>query len=501
MAILMTGLCEKGVGFLWKQCDEELFPKGLEYLESAMHAGDPEALFFLGFCYSWADGNVGFNDKKARECYKEGARAGSYRCVIGALRAGQYDDDFKAAARYTLAESYEELRKAAGQGEPFAAYQIATALEWEDPGAVSGDAGETDSCLFWYEQAASGGIVPAMVKAGRCYMEGCFTGPDREKAIHYAEQAASQGNAWGLYQMGVYFQESQEEEAAFAYFKAASVQGDKGAPYYLGKMYLTGTGTERDVKKAVESFELAADRENTECLAELGDIFYRDEVVERNNERAFFWYSRAYAVGDKRAALPLGHLYLSTWEKQDYQKAEKYLTEAAQLEENGSVHLTLGNIYRNGLGCEPELLKAMQLYEKGAEKGNAECMEVLGELYFLGEETERDYGKAFYWLDKAREADMLQSYAKLGFLYLKGYGCEVDEDRARELFEVAAESECDGEANYELGYIYERRNTSAEDLDLAAEYYQRAIELGNDSAMRRFTHFKKNLFGKWKVSY
>ena len=33
MAILMTGLCEKGVELIWKQCNEELYPQGIEYLE------------------------------------------------------------------------------------------------------------------------------------------------------------------------------------------------------------------------------------------------------------------------------------------------------------------------------------------------------------------------------------------------------------------------------------------------------------------------------------
>ncbi len=53
MAILMTGLCEKGVELIWKQCNEELYPQGIEYLEEAAHAGDAEGWFFLGNCYSW----------------------------------------------------------------------------------------------------------------------------------------------------------------------------------------------------------------------------------------------------------------------------------------------------------------------------------------------------------------------------------------------------------------------------------------------------------------
>ena len=67
--------------------------------------------------------------------------------------------------------------------------------------------------------------------------------------------------------------------------------------------------------------------------------------------------------------------------------------------------------------------------------------------------------------------------------------------------EKAAETECDGYAFYELGYLYERKNESPEGLEKAAQYYRRAVEMGNESAGRRFSHFKKGMFGKWKVIY
>ena len=105
MAILMTGLCEKGVELIWKQCNEELYPQGIEYLEEAAHAGDAEGWFFLGNCYSWGDGAVGFSDKKAYECYKKGIEGGSVRCVLGAARAGQFDEELKKASPCTLEES------------------------------------------------------------------------------------------------------------------------------------------------------------------------------------------------------------------------------------------------------------------------------------------------------------------------------------------------------------------------------------------------------------
>lgn len=503
MAILMTGLCKKGVELIWKQCNEELYPQGIEYLEEAARAGDPEGWFFLGNCYSWGDGAVGFNDKKAYECYKKGIERGSFRCVLGAARAGQLDEEMQKASPHTLRESYQAVLESAEEGDEFSAFQIAAAYEWETIfDLLPAEEQRREHCFKWYEQAAEGGIVSAMVKIGKCFLGGQYTQKNEEKALDWAERCAALGNAWGLYRMGLYHLEIENGEAACAYFEAAAKQGALKAYLHLGRMYLSGQGTERDIGKAVEAFEQAAKAEEPESYAELGNIFYRDEVVERDDEKAFYWYSRAYAAGQKQTALPLAHLYLRASDIQDLQMAEKLFKEASETETDGFASLVLGNMNRDGLCGMPDIEQAVSWYEKGAGLGNAECMEILGCLYFQGEDgLDTDYIKSFSWLEQCHRAGTLQSYSKLAFLYMKGYGCEPDEERARELFEKAAETECDGYAFYELGYLYERKNESPEDLEKAAEYYQRAIEMGNESAGRRFSHFKKGMFGKWKVIY
>ena len=503
MAILMTGLCEKGVELIWKQCNEELYPQGIEYLEEAAHAGDAEGWFFLGNCYSWGDGAVGFSDKKAYECYKKGIEGGSVRCVLGAARAGQFDEELKKASPCTLEESYRAVLQSAEEGDAFSAFQIAAAYEWEAIfDLLQPEEQKRENCYKWYEQAAKGGIVSAMVKVGKCCLNGQYVPKNEEMALKWADRCAALGNAWGLYRMGLHHLNLGNMEAAWEYFEAAAKQGALKAFLHLGRMYLIGQGTERDIGKAVEALEQAAKAEEPESFAELGNIFYRDEVVERDDEKAFYWYSRAYAAGQKQTALPLAHLYLRASEIQDLQMAEKLFKEAADMEKDGCASLVLGNMSRDGIGGIPDIEQAVSWYEKGADMGNAECMEILGCLYFQGEDgLDTDYVKAFSWLDQCHKAGTLQSYSKLAFLYMKGYGCDIDEERARELFEKAAETECDGYAFYELGYLYERKNESPEDLEKAAQYYRRAVEMGNESAGRRFSHFKKGMFGKWKVIY
>ncbi len=503
MTILMTGLCEKGADQIWKQCNDALYPQGITWLEEAAHAGDADAWYFLGHCYSWGDGAVGFNEKKAYECYLKGAIAGSARAVLGALRSGQYDEEMKKSARYSIEESYLSVRGAAEAGDVYAAWQLGKAVEWEDLlDYVPTQDSARENCLIWYEMAAKGGIIPAMVRMGKCFQSGTYCEKDEKKAFYWANLCAGCGEVWGLFYMGEYYREKDDPDAAFQYYYAAARQGSSRAMLYIGQMYLNARGTERDIQAAVKELEDAASRGEAESFKELGDLFYKDELVERNDERAFYWYGKAYAAGIKEAALPLASLYLRPSDDQDVPRAEKLFREAAEIETDGQASLALGNIYRNGLGGEIDMQQAISWYEKGAMLGNPECMEILGCLYFQGEEgIDRDYKKAFEWLSRCESAGCLQSYSKLAYLYMKGEGCTADENKAKELFERAALTECDGYALYELGFIYERKNESPEDLERAAQCYQKAIEMGNESASRRFSHFKKGLFGHWKITY
>ena len=198
MTILMTGLCEKGADQIWKQCNDAMYAQGVTWLEEAAYAGDAEAWFFLGHCYSWGDGAVGFNEKKAYECYLRGASAGSARAVLGALRAGQYDEQMKQSARYSIEESYRQVRDAAEMGDVYAAWQMGEAVEWEDlADYMPKTESAREQCLFWYERAADGGIIPAMVKMGKCCQNGTYREKDEKRGTSLGEPVRRQRGGLG----------------------------------------------------------------------------------------------------------------------------------------------------------------------------------------------------------------------------------------------------------------------------------------------------------------
>lgn len=499
MAVLMSELCGQGVDLIWKQCNEELFAQGLEYLEEAARNGDADALFFLGHCYSWGDGAVGFNDKKAYECYLSGARAGSARCVLGAVRAGQYDDRMKEQSRYSLLESLQLVTEAAAEGEPFAAYQLADAFYYEDFYDILPKCEcPAGSCFKWYAQAGEGGIVKAMERAGKCCFTGVYARKDVSAGLYWAEKAASAGSAWGLFRMGIYTLEIQDFEAAFDYFYAAARQGEAEAFYYMGVLLLNGAGTEQDTCEAIKCFEEAAIHDNRECLSKLGEIYSSGEY--RDDEKAYYWYSRAYSAGDHQVGLALGRLCCIQGEHQDFERAEKLLSEYAENEEDGEACLILAGLYRRGAVPGASLEKMLEYYERGAAMGNSGCMEELGTIYFEGKEIPRDYSRAFELLSRAFEMGTLREPAQLAFLLQNGYGCKRDEEKAKELYLKAVEKEKNSSVYYELGNLYENGIQLRRDLEKAVDYYRQAALLGDERSRLHLMHFKRNIFGKWKIT-
>ena len=150
--------------------------------------------------------------------------------MLGALRAGQYDEQMKRSARYSIEESYRQVRDAAEMGDVYAAWQMGEAVEWED---LADYMPQTESareqCLFWYERAADGGIIPAMVKMGKCCQNGTYREKDEKEALRWANQCAASGEVWGLFQMGEHYRQEEDWEAAFQYDYAAAKQGSSRA--------------------------------------------------------------------------------------------------------------------------------------------------------------------------------------------------------------------------------------------------------------------------------
>ena len=86
--------------------------------------------------------------------------------------------------------------------------------------------------------------------------------------------------------------------------------------------------------------------------------------------------------------------------------------------------------------------KAIKLYKKGAEQGDAGAQYNLGYMYENADGVERDFVIAAEWYEKAAGQGHAKAQNNLAFLYRKGYGVPKNIAKAMELYEKAAGQGC-----------------------------------------------------------
>lgn len=137
---------------------------------------------------------------------------------------------------------------------------------------------------------------------------------------------------------------------------------------------------------------------------------------------------------------------------QNYEKAfEWYL--------KGSVYdyckIRVADFLSEGLGCEKDLQKSIQLYNELISKNNSVAAFNLSTIY----RDNNDYNKSFGLLNKIYEIDNLYPI-ELAFYFLYGIGTQINKEKSKEIFLKIKEnsknySEYEIEqANYQLAIFH-----------------------------------------------
>ncbi len=101
----------------------------------------------------------------------------------------------------------------------------------------------------------------------------------------------------------------------------------------------------------------------------------------------------------------------------------------------------LGDIYLNGYkenDIEPNLEKAIEYYEKAADKGMEDTLLDLGYIYCSGQYMEPDYKKGMVYYERAAALGNTTALGNLGMVYCQGFGVKKDEKKGFEYFIEAA---------------------------------------------------------------
>jgi len=300
--------------------------------------------------------------------------------------------------------------------------------------------------------------------------------------VFVAANAAKEANLGWAYQNGQGVPKDLRK-AAELYQKAAD-KGNAIAQNNLGWLYQNGAGVPKDLGKAAELYQKSADKGNAMAQNNLGWLYLNGAGVPKDLRRAAELYQKAADQGNVFGQNYLGWLY------QNGEGVPKDLRKAAELYQKAAnqgyaeAQANLGWLYQSGQGVPKDLRKAAELYQKSADHGNAIAQNNLGWLYESGHGVPKDLGKAAELYQKAADQGSAPAQTSLAWLYQYGEGVPKDLVKAAELLTKAAESwqnaadQGDAIAQNNLGSLYESGQGVPKDLPKAAELYQKAANEG-----------------------
>lgn len=280
------------------------------------------------------------------------------------------------------------------------------------------------------------------------YEDGVGVEEDQNRALELYKEAVEGGFAHAFYNMGNLFFKRQEFQQALDHWAHGAECGDAYCVVSLGLCFEEGRIVEKDLSEAVRLYEHAAQAENPEGQIRLA-LCYRDGLGVESDELKM-----------------------------------NELLEAAKSQNHPFAWYELGRQKLSGEETADEVMQspAMPYFQKAAELGQVEAMEVCGEVLCLSQNPDYQTGRSF--LDAAVAAESPRAKSILAILLASGKGCPVDFSRARELCEEAANH---GESNAMrmLGLMYERGDGVEADPEIAKQWFQRAADAGDQFSTQK----------------
>lgn len=263
----------------------------------------------------------------------------------------------------------------------------------------------------------------------------------------------------------------QQPEKAFEWSVKSAKAGNVIGMFNTALYYTKGFGVKRDLEKAAQWMEKAAeDDEDAEDIAPTLRQALDDLVLAEN--------------GNPKAQGRLSKFYMgfATMLEQSgtddfYSEALYWANKGAQ-ENDGQSFCTLGLAYAYGRGVVANGKKAKDYYEKGALAGNTLAIFNLGVLYFQGNDVIKNLKFAFELIKIAAENGEGQAMAALGKCYQFGWGCMGNMKKAVEWYKKSLDEIYDPELDNKV-MVFE---VIADDED----YY-------GEESDRKLTSAEKNL--------
>ncbi len=281
--------------------------------------GDVKALYNLGLCYI-----MGIGTKKDA--------VQSFEFIFQSAEEGYIE------ANYTLGEYYQ--------------------------GGIGTKKDYNKACEC-YKKAYEAGKVDGSYKIAELY----YLQGKLDESIEWLEKSFNEGNTdkFDALFLGALYEEIGNQDKAFIWFKKSVELGEENAYAPLGRCYMYGLGTEKDVSKALvllnKSIELNLATPGVYDI--LGYYYAFESDNEEDRKKGFNYVKKLDGEDDSFANMLLGHMYYAgIGTDKDELQAFSHIQKCLQKNDYATfdAKIRLGYFYEQGIGCKQDTLKSLEYY-------------------------------------------------------------------------------------------------------------------------------------------
>ena len=248
--------------------------------------------------------------------------------------------------------------------------------------------------------------------------------------------------------------------------------------YRIGKMHCYGLGTEQDYEKAFEWFLKSAQEGNKFAQYSLANLYYYGNGVEKDLSQAFLWYRKSSEQGQPYAPYAVAQMYdKGEYVSQSEETAQRYykvaLSGLLELESkdqaDDNLFYKIGVMYKNGLGTEADISKAIDYFKRSAEMNNKNGLYEYGKTLIQGKYIEADLNKGLECIEKAMKLKNSNAKRFFALEYISGEYFSQDIEKGLFMLTECADKG-DSFACFQLGQFYLKGEIVTQDLERAEKY-------------------------------
>lgn len=248
--------------------------------------------------------------------------------------------------------------------------------------------------------------------------------------------------------------------------------------YRIGKMHCYGLGTEQDYAQSFEWFLKSAQEGNKFAQYSLANLYYYGNSVEKDLSQAFLWYQKSASQGQPYASYAVAQMYSKgEYVAENNETAQRYYKAALsgflELESkdqaDDNLFYKIGVMYKNGLGTEADISKAIDYFKRSAEMNNKNGLYEYGKTLIQGKYIEADLNKGLECIEKAMKLKNSNAKRFFALEYISGEYFSQDIEKGLFMLKECADKG-DSFACFQLGQFYLKGEIVTQDLERAEKY-------------------------------